>query len=86
MDPVPWQVKLAFHVFGIASFILGFVYTIITSLAGDCVSLLKHANAGDNDNFKFSRNYLNNEQRIISHACTQMQHVMKNPQNVVIQQ
>lgn len=37
MDPVPWEVKLAFHIFGVASFAFGLVSVIFTSLAEECV-------------------------------------------------
>ncbi|XP_013412901.1 uncharacterized protein LOC106175442 [Lingula anatina] len=36
MEPVPREVKLAFHVFGIVTFVFGCISTILTSLAGDC--------------------------------------------------
>ena len=39
MDPVPWEVKLTFHIFGGIAFILGLVQTVFTSLAGECVRI-----------------------------------------------
>jgi len=36
MDPVPWEVKLAFHIFGGICFITGIIVTAFTSLAQDC--------------------------------------------------
>ena len=38
MDPVPWEVKLAFHIFGVITFVTGIVFTFFTSMAGECVS------------------------------------------------
>ena len=38
MEPVPWEVKLAFHIFGGATFIVGLLSTVFTALAGECVS------------------------------------------------
>ncbi|XP_077998391.1 uncharacterized protein LOC144451429 [Glandiceps talaboti] len=37
MDPVPFELKIAFHIFGIVSLIFGLVYTILTAQAQDCV-------------------------------------------------
>jgi hypothetical protein len=37
MDPVPFEVKLVFHIFGIISFVVGLTNTIFTGLAADCV-------------------------------------------------
>ncbi|XP_078696873.1 uncharacterized protein LOC144924999 [Branchiostoma floridae x Branchiostoma belcheri] len=36
MDPVPREVKLAFHVFGLAAFVLGLIYTIQTATGEEC--------------------------------------------------
>ena len=38
MDPVPWEVKLVFHVFGGICFLTSIILTAFTSLARDCVS------------------------------------------------
>ena len=38
MDPVPFEVKVVFHVFGGMGFILGTVLAIFTSMAAECVS------------------------------------------------
>ena len=38
IEPVPKQVKLAFHLFGVASFILGILTIVYFFSAGDCVS------------------------------------------------
>ncbi|XP_071945980.1 uncharacterized protein [Antedon mediterranea] len=36
MDPVPWEVKLAFHIFGVIAFVMGLTLTVFASLAVDC--------------------------------------------------
>ncbi|XP_077864484.1 uncharacterized protein LOC144349993 [Saccoglossus kowalevskii] len=36
MDPVPWEVKIAFHVFGVISFVFGFAYVVLTANAESC--------------------------------------------------
>ncbi|ELU08082.1 hypothetical protein CAPTEDRAFT_185569 [Capitella teleta] len=36
MDPVPWEIKLAFHIFGGITFIVGVTNTFFTAYAGDC--------------------------------------------------
>ena len=38
MDPVPWEVKVAFHIFGLITFVTGIIFTLFTSMAGECVS------------------------------------------------
>ena len=38
MDPVPFEVKVMFHIFGGMGFILGLVLSIFTSMAVECVS------------------------------------------------
>ena len=47
MDPVPWEVKLAFHIFGGIVFILGLVQTAFTSLAGECVRICYISSVSD---------------------------------------
>ena len=47
MDPVPWEVKLAFHIFGGIVFILGLVQTAFTSLAGECVRIYYISSVSD---------------------------------------
>ena len=42
MDPVPWEVKLAFHIFGGMAFLLGLVLSIFTYMAGECVRDVIH--------------------------------------------
>ncbi|XP_030842743.1 uncharacterized protein LOC105445980 [Strongylocentrotus purpuratus] len=36
LDPVPYEVKLIFHIFGGVSFLVGLILTIFTSLAVEC--------------------------------------------------
>lgn len=36
MDPVPWEVKLAFHIYGVVCFIFGIIVIAFTSQAADC--------------------------------------------------
>ncbi|KAK2184092.1 hypothetical protein NP493_283g04011 [Ridgeia piscesae] len=36
MDPVPWEVKFAFHIFGVITFVTGIVFTFFTSMAAEC--------------------------------------------------
>ncbi|CAH1773257.1 unnamed protein product [Owenia fusiformis] len=36
MDPIPWEVKLAFHIFGGITYLSGLLLTIFVSLAGEC--------------------------------------------------
>lgn len=44
MDPVPWEVKLVFHIFGAITFVCGVTLTILTALANDCVSCSRRNN------------------------------------------
>lgn len=44
LDPVPYEVKLIFHVFGGVSFLVGLILTIFTSLAVECVSINPYHN------------------------------------------
>ena len=39
MEPVPWQLKIAFHFFGFGSLILGMVLFASTLATLDCVSI-----------------------------------------------
>ena len=41
MDPVPWEVKFAFHIFGVITFVTGIIFTFFTSMAAECVSLIR---------------------------------------------
>ena len=40
MVPVPRQVKVAFHIFGLVNFVTGLIQIIYTSQAEQCVSIL----------------------------------------------
>ena len=37
MEPVPWQLKIAFHFFGFAAFLMGLVQFGSTMASNDCV-------------------------------------------------
>lgn len=39
MDPVPWEVKLVFHIFGLATFITGLLTVVYTAQASECVNI-----------------------------------------------
>ena len=41
MDPVPFEVKVVFHVFGGVCFIVGLFLAIFTSMAAECVSIFE---------------------------------------------
>ena len=54
MEPVPWQLKIAFHFFGFAAFLMGLVQFGSTMASHDCVR--KYTTVYTLNNYFFSSN------------------------------
>ena len=41
MDPIPWEVKVVFHIFGFGNMIVAILLAVFTTGASDCVSIVQ---------------------------------------------